>query len=51
MGKGTHQRGEKGVCHGEFLYLVSERKRPVSSSRQEAVLHFQLAEIGHHHPG
>lgn len=50
MGKVTHQRREKGVCHGEFLYLVFERKGPVSSSRQEPVLHFQLSQIGHNDP-
>lgn len=32
MGNVTHQRREKGVCHGEFLYLVFERKGPMSSS-------------------
>lgn len=47
MGNGTHQRREKGVCHGEFLYLVFEREGPVSSCRQEQVLHLQLSQIGH----
>lgn len=39
----THQRGEKGMCHGKFLYLVSERKGAVGAGWQEAVVHAQLA--------
>lgn len=50
MGIVTHQRREKGMCHGEFLYLVSEGKSPMCPSWKEAVLHSQLAEVGHDHP-
>ena len=46
----THQRREKGMCHGEFLYLVSEGESPMSPGVQEAVLHPQLAEVCHDDP-
>lgn len=46
-GNETHQRREKGMSHGEFLYLVFEGKRPRSTSWQEAVLHPQLAQVGY----
>lgn len=46
----THQRREKGMCHGEFLYLVSEGKSPMCPSWKEAVLHSQLAKVGHDYP-
>lgn len=38
------------MCHGEFLYLVFEGKGPVSPSWQKAVLHPELAEVGHDDP-
>lgn len=47
----THQRGEKGVRHGEFLYLVSEGDGSVRPGREEDVLHLQLAQVDHDHPG
>lgn len=49
-GSVTHQRREKGMCHGEFLYLVSEGESPMSPSMQEAVLHPQLAKVCHNDP-
>lgn len=47
MGGRTHQRWEKGMCHGKFLYLVFERKSAAGACRQEAVAHFELAQVGH----
>lgn len=49
-GNETHQRREKGMSHGEFLYLVFEGKCPRSTSWQEAVLYPQLAQVGYDDP-
>lgn len=47
----THQRGEKGMCHGKFLYLVSEREGAVGAGGQEGVVHAQLAQVGYDEAG
>ena len=39
------------MCHGKFLYLVSEREGAVRAGGQEAVAHAQLAQVGHDEAG
>lgn len=36
------------MSHCKFLYLVSEREGATSASRQEAVTHSELAQVGHY---
>lgn len=36
------------MCHGKFLYLISEREGAIAASRQEAVTHFELAQVCHY---
>lgn len=44
----THQRGEKGMCHCKFLYLISKREGAMRASRQETVTNSELAQVGHY---